>query len=110
MRNFKLTLRPLCLRGERRDLATKSLRHKGSQEMQTFILLIMKNPFSLFLIFVLLIVFSPDGLAQNPDPNTMTKEERDAYFAKLREVSNADHKRMMDLLGIDSIRERSKWK
>ena len=34
----------------------------------------------------------------------MSKEERDAYFAKLREASNADHKRMMDLLGIDSIR------
>src|SRR5688572_30099901 len=64
----------------------------------------MKNPLSLVLIFALLIVFSPDGFAQNPDPNTMTKEERDAYFAKLREASNADHKRMMDLLNIDSIR------
>jgi len=68
------------------------------------ILLIMKNPLSLVVILALLIVFSPDGFSQNPDPNTMTKEERDAYFAKLREVSNADHKRMMDLLGIDSIR------
>ncbi len=64
----------------------------------------MKNPLSFVVIFVLLIVFSPDGFSQNPDPNTMTKEERDAYFAKLREASNADHKRMMDLLGIDSIR------
>ena len=64
----------------------------------------MKNPLSFVVILVLLIVFSPDGFAQNPDPNTMTKEERDAYFAKLREASNADHKRMMDLLGIDSIR------
>src|SRR6187455_2838156 len=63
----------------------------------------MKNPLNLLLIFFLLI-FSFDGFSQTPDPNTMTKEERDAYFAKLREVSNADHKRMMDLLGIDSIR------
>ena len=63
----------------------------------------MKNPLSFVVIFVLLI-FSFDGFSQNPDPNTMTKEERDAYFAKLREASNADHKRMMGLLGIDSIR------
>src|SRR5688500_18442489 len=63
----------------------------------------MKNPLSFVVIFVLLIL-SFEGFSQNPDPNTMTKEERDAYFAKLREASNADHKRMMDLLGIDSIR------
>lgn len=44
------------------------------------------------------------GFCQNADPITMTKEERDAYFAKLREASEADHKRMMVLLGIDSIR------
>ena len=62
----------------------------------------MKHPFSLLLSFFLLI-FSFDGFSQNPDPNTMSKEERDAYFAKLREASNADHKRMMALLGIDSI-------
>jgi hypothetical protein len=45
------------------------------------------------------------ALAQNPDVNAMGKEERDAYFAKLRVASTADHKTMMDLLGIDSIRQ-----
>ena len=34
----------------------------------------------------------------------MSKEERDAYFAKIREQSAADHKKMMDLLGITSLR------
>lgn len=42
--------------------------------------------------------------AQRPDPNTMTKEERDAYFATMRKASEADHRKMMDLLNIDSIR------
>jgi len=42
--------------------------------------------------------------AQSPDVNAMSKEERDAYFAKLREASVEDHKQMMDLLNIDSIR------
>lgn len=42
--------------------------------------------------------------AQTPDLNDMTKEQRDAYFAKIREASEADHKRMMTLLNIDSIR------
>jgi hypothetical protein len=64
----------------------------------------MKNPLRSVIILLLLIVFFQDGFSQNPDPNTMTKEEREAYFAKLREASNADHKRMMNLLGIDSIR------
>ena len=64
----------------------------------------MKNPLRPVIILLLLIVFFQDGFSQNPDLNAMTKEERDAYFAKLREASNADHKRMMNLLGIDSIR------
>lgn len=34
----------------------------------------------------------------------MTKEERDAYFAKIRELSAEDHKHMMAQLGIGSIR------
>lgn len=34
----------------------------------------------------------------------MTKEERDVYFGKLRGASEADHKGMMELLDIDSIR------
>ena len=44
-------------------------------------------------------------LAQPPDLNAMTKEERDAYFAKLRDASVEDHKKMMKLLNIDSIRQ-----
>jgi len=38
------------------------------------------------------------------DVNTMTKEERDAYSEKLRAASAADHKKMMDALGIASLR------
>ena len=34
----------------------------------------------------------------------MTKEERDAYFEKIKVASSADHKRMMELLGITSLR------
>jgi hypothetical protein len=67
----------------------------------------MKKKFSLMtrcFIVVFLIVVSFEALSQNADPNTMTKEERDAYFAKIREASAADHKKMMKLLGIDSIR------
>jgi hypothetical protein len=64
----------------------------------------MRNPSSLCAIFIALLVCCQDGFSQNADPNTMTKEERDAYFAKVREASTADHKKMMNLLGIDSIR------
>jgi hypothetical protein len=35
----------------------------------------------------------------------MTKEERDAYFEKVKTGSAADHKKMMDLLGIASSRQ-----
>lgn len=38
------------------------------------------------------------------DPNTMTKEERDAYFEKLRAASAEDHRKMMEQLKITSIR------
>src|SRR4030095_5049881 len=38
------------------------------------------------------------------DVNSMTKEERDAYFEKLRQASAADHKKMMELLGITTLR------
>ncbi len=68
----------------------------------------MKTPFTflgtLIATVVLLTGISQEGFGQNPDPNNMSKEERDAYFAKLREASEADHKRMMKLLNIDSIR------
>jgi hypothetical protein len=59
------------------------------------------------LIFtVIMILTSSIVMAQTtaPDPNTMSKEERDAYLTKLREASVEDHKRMMKLLNIDSIR------
>jgi hypothetical protein len=55
-------------------------------------------------IFVFVLFASIPGYSQRPDPNAMTKEERDAYFAKIREASEADHRKMMDLLNIDSIR------
>jgi hypothetical protein len=55
-------------------------------------------------LLILLTVIPGVVSAQRPDPNTMTKEERDVYFEQLREASVADHKRMMKLLTIDSIR------
>jgi hypothetical protein len=51
---------------------------------------------------VLVIVTSANAFSQ--DPWSMTKEERDAYFAKIRELSVEDHKHMMKQLGIESIR------
>lgn len=56
------------------------------------------------LVLISLAFASNIAYSQRPDPNNMTKEERDEYFAKLREVSEADHRKMMDLLNIDSIR------
>jgi len=58
-------------------------------------------------VFTILILLTGglEGFSQTPDPNTMTKEERDAFFAKQREASVADHKQMMALLKIDSIRQ-----
>ena len=65
----------------------------------------MKTPLALSLsVSVVMIITCLTGFCQSADPNTMTKEERDAYFAKMREASEADHKRMMTLLNIDSIR------
>jgi hypothetical protein len=65
----------------------------------------MKTPLALSLsVSVVMIITCLSGFCQSADPNTMTKEERDAYFAKMREASEADHKRMMTLLNIDSIR------
>ena len=55
-------------------------------------------------LLILLLVIPVVVSAQRPDPNTMTKGEREAYFEQLREASVADHKRMMKLLNIDSIR------
>lgn len=46
-------------------------------------------------------VLSP---SYSQDLNSMTKEERDVYFEKIRNESVADHKKMMALLGINSIR------
>lgn len=55
-------------------------------------------------MFIVVVCAMTSAYAQVPDLNAMTKEERDVYFAKLREASEADHKRMMKLLNIDSIR------
>lgn len=57
-----------------------------------------------FIVLVSLALASTVAFAQRPDPNNMTKEERDEYFAELRKASEADHKKMMSLLNIDSIR------
>ena len=65
---------------------------------------LVKISAKIFTVLLLLTVGSLNGLAQKSDPNTMTKEERDAFFAKQREATVADHKRMMGLLNIDSIR------
>jgi hypothetical protein len=54
--------------------------------------------FLLFATFVLL----HSALGQNLD--SMTKEQRDVYFAKIRSASEADHKAMMNSLGIESLR------
>jgi hypothetical protein len=43
--------------------------------------------------------------AVGQDVNSITKEERDAYFEKLRQASAADHKKMMEMLGITSLRQ-----
>lgn len=59
---------------------------------------------SSLLMFIVVVCAMTSAYAQVPDLNAMTKEERDVYFAKLREASEADHKRMMKLLNIDSIR------
>ena len=63
----------------------------------------MKSLFR-FVMLVSLAFTSIVACAQRPDPNNMTKDERDAYFAELRKASEADHKKMMNLLNIDSIR------
>jgi hypothetical protein len=57
----------------------------------------------LVLVYLIVIVQRP-GWAQTADVNSMSKEERENYFAKLREASVADHEKMMSLLNIDSIR------
>src|SRR5688572_3631959 len=53
-------------------------------------------------IILLLIVTTVNVYSQ--DPWSMTKEERDAYFARIRELSVEDHKHMMQQLEIESIR------
>jgi hypothetical protein len=60
----------------------------------------------LFIVAAVLCILSVatiEILAQ--DVNSMTKEEREAYFEKLKQASAADHKKMLDLLGIASIRQ-----
>ena len=57
----------------------------------------------LVVVFFAMISLAINASAQ--DVNAMTKEERDAYFEKLRQASAADHKKMLDLLGITSIRQ-----
>lgn len=66
------------------------------------------KPFTFFgwtILFLLITLGSFNAFSQSPDLNTMSKEERDTYFAKLREASVADHKKMMGALEIDSIRQ-----
>ena len=63
-----------------------------------------KNSWLVVTILSVALMMSFKGFSQRADPNTMTQEEREKYFAKLRESSVADHKRMMHQLGIDSIR------
>lgn len=58
----------------------------------------MISKFTIVLLFFLPIAAS----AQNLD--SMSKDERDIYFAKLRVASEADHKAMMRMLGIESLR------
>jgi len=53
-------------------------------------------------IFFCCIFFFENAFAQ--DLEKMTKEERDAYFEKLRAASDEDHQKMMDLLHITSLR------
>ena len=63
--------------------------------------------FRSFLICTIITAFcfaANQTLGQVPDLASMTKEERDAYQAKIREASAADHKKMMELLKITSIR------
>ncbi len=63
--------------------------------------------FRSFLICTIVTAFffaANQTLGQVPDLASMTKEERDAYQAKIREASAADHKKMMELLKITSIR------
>ena len=63
-----------------------------------------KNSWLVVTILSVALMMSFKGFSQRADPNTMSQEEREKYFAKLRESSVADHKRMMHQLGIDSIR------
>jgi hypothetical protein len=56
-----------------------------------------------FVLSVILLIGFPT-FAQNPDLGSMTKEERDAYFEKIRAASAQDQKKMMDLLNIASLR------
>jgi hypothetical protein len=68
----------------------------------------MKIQITILICIILTFAFAFIQLAawaQNPDFNAMSKEERDVYFAKLRESSIEDHKKMMDLLNLDSIRQ-----
>ncbi|HMG89052.1 MAG TPA: hypothetical protein VK589_03295 [Chryseolinea sp.] len=60
----------------------------------------------LYLVAIILFCISVATInVVGQDVNSMTKEERDAYFEKLKQASSADHKKMMDLLGIASIRQ-----
>ena len=63
-----------------------------------------KNSWLVVTILSVALMMPFKGFSQRADPNTMSQEEREKYFAKLRESSVADHKRMMHQLGIDSIR------
>lgn len=52
-------------------------------------------------VSLILLLLSIDSFGQ--DVNSMTKEERDVYFEKIRQASAQDHQRMMELLHIKSL-------
>jgi hypothetical protein len=58
----------------------------------------MKHSFWILLCALLAIA------VQGQDIKVMSKEERDAYFAEIRKASSEDHKKMLALLNITSLR------
>lgn len=51
-----------------------------------------------------LLMAAPGVFAQAVDPWTLPKEERDAWFARIRGLSGEDHQRLMQQLGITTLR------
>lgn len=63
----------------------------------------MMKTSSIAIVACLLLLLRQTAFSQ--DLAAMTKEERDVYFEKQKAASAADHKKMMDLLSITSIRQ-----